>query len=424
MKRLVLTSFLLLAFVSTVVYADGVTFNYEGRVKIQGQSYTGTGYFKFAIVNPNGSITHWSNDGTSTTGDEPSAAVVSSVTDGIFNVVIGDTSLTNMAELDPTIFNEGENVFLRVWFSDSGSGFERLRPDRKITNPALLGSQSVTSIDIYVDPDTGNDLYPGTVASRPKKTIQAAWNAIPSVVRSDLTIHLADGIYREEALLTGKMVADATITIVGNTSSPRSVRITGADSGAETTPVRNLGIRVIDQQNLEIEGILIDYVIKDALRIEQYSYVYIHDCILEHAKNGMFVQKAQVTAEDLDVGYGSNYPTDPTEMGVRVDANARVSLASCYLHHFGAGLLVQKSCVVHVGGCEFSDNSQYGCSVAFNSFLGFRYGFMVNTVCDNGLGGIRATYNASVAYPNDFVNYSNNGPEGNIIIESGSVRYH
>jgi hypothetical protein len=39
------------------------------------QPFSGTGHFKFAIVDAAGTVSYWSNDGASTAGDEPTQAV-------------------------------------------------------------------------------------------------------------------------------------------------------------------------------------------------------------------------------------------------------------------------------------------------------------------------------------------------------------
>ena len=47
--------------------------SYQGQVIVAGTAYSGTGYFKFAIVNAAGTTSYWSNDGTSVDGSEPTA---------------------------------------------------------------------------------------------------------------------------------------------------------------------------------------------------------------------------------------------------------------------------------------------------------------------------------------------------------------
>ena len=104
--------------------------NYQGMVSVSGTPYNGTGYFKFAIVDAGGTTTYWSNDGSSSGGDEPSTAVALAVDQGLFSVPLGDTSQANMTQaLDENAFAESD-TFLRVWFGQSAAGsFDQLTPD-------------------------------------------------------------------------------------------------------------------------------------------------------------------------------------------------------------------------------------------------------------------------------------------------------
>ena len=47
--------------------------NYQGRVTVSGVNFEGTGQFKFALVNSNGTVSFWSNDGSSG-GGQPSVS--------------------------------------------------------------------------------------------------------------------------------------------------------------------------------------------------------------------------------------------------------------------------------------------------------------------------------------------------------------
>jgi preprotein translocase subunit Sec61beta len=105
--------------------------SYQGQVTVGGSAYSGIGYFKFAVVSLDGGTSYWSNDGTSTVGNEPTAAVTLTVSNGLFNVLLGDTSLTNMTALQAAVF-DNPNRALRVWFSSSGSSYDQLDPDRQI----------------------------------------------------------------------------------------------------------------------------------------------------------------------------------------------------------------------------------------------------------------------------------------------------
>ena len=111
-----------------------VPISYQGQVAVSGTPYHGTGYFKFAVVDQAGTTTYWSNDGASSGGAEPTNAVALSVTNGLFEILLGDTSLTNMSQkLTSSVF-EDTNRNLRVWFSESGGAgtFTQLSPDQRV----------------------------------------------------------------------------------------------------------------------------------------------------------------------------------------------------------------------------------------------------------------------------------------------------
>lgn len=105
--------------------------NYQGRIAVNGVGFTGTGSFKFALVNAAGTTTYWSNNGSSTAGSQPTAGVALSVSSGIYSVQLGDTALANMTALPPTVFDNAE-VWLRVWFNDGVNGFEQIAPDQRL----------------------------------------------------------------------------------------------------------------------------------------------------------------------------------------------------------------------------------------------------------------------------------------------------
>ena len=99
--------------------------NYKGRVVVSGMNFTGTGQFKFALVDGSGTTTFWSNDGTAT--GEPVAPVSVSVTKGLYSVLLGQSP---MVSISPTVFTNAD-VRLRVWF-DGGNGMQQLTPDQRI----------------------------------------------------------------------------------------------------------------------------------------------------------------------------------------------------------------------------------------------------------------------------------------------------
>ena len=105
--------------------------NYQGRVVVGSTNFNGSGQFKFALVDTTGATTYWSNDGTSTAGAPPTAAVQLTVTQGLYSVQMGDSTLANMTAIPVSVFNNGD-VRLRVWFNDGSHGFQQLSPDQRI----------------------------------------------------------------------------------------------------------------------------------------------------------------------------------------------------------------------------------------------------------------------------------------------------
>ncbi len=105
--------------------------NHQGRMAVNGLNFEGAGLFKFALVNAGGTSTYWSNDGTSTTGSPPAAAVSLTVNKGLYAVLLGDTSLANMTALPVSVFDNAD-VRLRVWFNDGLNGFQQITPDQRL----------------------------------------------------------------------------------------------------------------------------------------------------------------------------------------------------------------------------------------------------------------------------------------------------
>jgi hypothetical protein len=122
---------------------------YQGEVRVDGAPYTGDGHFKFAVVNAAGSAAYWSNDGTSSGGGEPTAAVGLVVSEGVFSVLLGDTTLGGMKQaLAAEVFSQPDR-YLRVWLSTSvGGPVSRLTPDTRIAAvPYALQAQEAVDVD-------------------------------------------------------------------------------------------------------------------------------------------------------------------------------------------------------------------------------------------------------------------------------------
>ncbi len=121
--------------------------NYQGRVAVGSVNFEGVGFFRFALVNENGSATFWSNDGTSVAGSEPTDAVLLAVGKGLYSVLLGDSTLVNMTGLPASVF-ANPDVRLRVWFDDGVNGSQLLTPDQRLAPAVYLADGAVTSASI------------------------------------------------------------------------------------------------------------------------------------------------------------------------------------------------------------------------------------------------------------------------------------
>ncbi len=166
--------------------------DYHGLVKVDGVPFNGTGQFKFAIVNSAGTTSYWSNDGTSVSGSEPDNAVSIAVSNGIFDVRLGDTSLTNMRYSIPAdIFIDYPDTYLRIWFDDGVNGSQHLLPDKQIVSVpyAHHAGQAANSDTLGgLSAPLAGELM-GTTASQEisNKTIDGSSNTIQNVSDSALS---------------------------------------------------------------------------------------------------------------------------------------------------------------------------------------------------------------------------------------------
>ncbi len=169
-----------LVFVSAVSSQIPQLLGYQGRVLANGANFTGSGAFRFALVNQAGNVTYWSNDGTSSNGSPPAGAVTLTVDRGLYSILLGDTTLVNMTAIPATVFNSVD-VRLRVWFNDGTNGTQQLAPDQRIAavgyaviagnvpdgaiTAAKLAPGAVTSASIAAGAISGAQLAAGAAAS-------------------------------------------------------------------------------------------------------------------------------------------------------------------------------------------------------------------------------------------------------------------
>ncbi|WP_395736574.1 kelch repeat-containing protein [Prosthecobacter sp.] len=190
--------------------------NYQGRVAVGSVNFNGSGQFKFALVNSGGGTTFWSNDGTSTAGAQPAAAVTLAVTKGLYSVLLGDTTLANMTTVPASVFGNPD-VRLRVWFNDGVNGFQLLTPDQRI---AAVG-YAMTAGGVANGAITSSMLAPGAVGTSQLAPGAAAANLAAGGVSGVPSGGIvASNDPASTALLAQGFVRDPSSTTLGESWTP------------------------------------------------------------------------------------------------------------------------------------------------------------------------------------------------------------
>ncbi len=144
--------------------------NHQGRIAVAGVNFNGSGQFKFALVNGSGSISYWSNDGTSTAGAAPTSPVMLSVTNGLYAVLLGDSALANMTDL-PASALDHDDVRLRVWFNDGSRGFQQISPDQRLAaTPYAFHAENAVAAEQAVEAARFTGLLSGDVSGAQNAT--------------------------------------------------------------------------------------------------------------------------------------------------------------------------------------------------------------------------------------------------------------
>jgi hypothetical protein len=109
------------------------------------------------------------HDGTAS--GEPTTYITLTVTNGLFNVLLGDTNIMSMTEvISDSVFAE-TNTYLRVWFSDSSSGFQALEPNQPFASVAYALRCTYAESATETDP-----VFSASAAATINSTMISNWN--------------------------------------------------------------------------------------------------------------------------------------------------------------------------------------------------------------------------------------------------------
>ncbi len=192
--------------------------NYQGRVVVGTTNFDSTGQFKFALVNSNGTVSFWSNDGTSAAGSQPTASVSLSVVKGLYAILLGDTAIAGMPTALPATVFTNFDVRLRVWFNDGATGFQQFTPDQRI---AAVG-YALIAANVPDGAITSNKLAAGSVtaAKIADGTITSSKLAPNTVTSSNIADTIALGTTNTNGRLDVYRTSASTpaITLLGSSS--------------------------------------------------------------------------------------------------------------------------------------------------------------------------------------------------------------
>jgi hypothetical protein len=192
---------------------------YQGSVTDNGAAFSGSGLFKFALISSNGTVTFWSNDGTSAAASQPNSAVTDTVSRGLFTISLGDSSVSNMEPISSTVFTNS-NVRLRIWFGDGTNAFAVLSPDQPLTavgyamTAANLPSGSVTSAQLAINAVTTSALANGSViaAKLGPQAVTTAALGENVVTANNLAAQSVTSYAMANGAVTGAAIANGTIS--------------------------------------------------------------------------------------------------------------------------------------------------------------------------------------------------------------------
>lgn len=311
--------------------------------------------------------------------------------------------------------------------------------------PGVDGGGNITTDDTvyYVNGTTGIDSNNGLSAATAKKSIQAAINEIPPVVLHNIIINIANGIYRDYAgdvdgvsvnvaVVDKLVVGDASIRLVGNTASPGSVRITGSNAGADTTPVRNMGVYVRNIDGFYLEGVKVDYFTSTGIYLSRKNYASITN--VESRNNGghglvaidgtVAVMKNYVATKNTSYGMYVLYQSRgycesctlgasglPNATGAYVNHHSSLELRSCSSrYNTNDGAIAASASVLSINNnanttSQYSNNGRYGVYSLYGSLISMAD----TTISSNDSHGVYGAYNAHINSASNMAGSGNGG---------------
>ena len=207
--------------------------SHQGVIAVHGERFIGQGEFYFALVDELG-YNLWTNDGTNVappSQDRPGSPVTLTVVNGVYRVRLGNTEDgPTMTAIPRAVFNENDNVALRIWFDDGVNGVHQLSPDQLLTGVPY--AQRLPNV--FVEDDTGKvSIGPPTQGN---KALSVAGDA-------DVTGDVGLGTSNPQNRLDVEGSAVVGSSYAGTTSGPANGLLVEGDVGIGTdAPASKLSV--------------------------------------------------------------------------------------------------------------------------------------------------------------------------------------
>lgn len=163
----------------------------------------------------------------------------------------------------------------------------------------LLASSTYAEKTWYVSTDGNDSTGDGTVGN-PFATLQAAWDAMPTIIRNQQTIQLADGTYNTSSIAAGDQPRPAILWGKGKVTTFRSwvaslnmnapIVVQGNSSDATAVKIVNGGLYTynvyinkgnVGFQNLSIESNGVDSALAQVVAHRTDTFVHLYNCIVD-----------------------------------------------------------------------------------------------------------------------------------------------
>jgi hypothetical protein len=323
---------------------------------------------------------YWSNDGEGDRDTPPTDAVQLSVSEGLFNVLLRDTTLNGMTQtLDASVFS-GTDRYLRVWFSTSGGGpFNQLTPDTRIgAVPYALQAEEAKSAasapwsGITGAPDFREKYAQVVIVAKSGGDYTSVQDAINSITDASASnpylVWVAPGVYSETVTMKPYVHlqgAGQEATVIISTASTTiwlpnvaTLKLASNTSLRDLT-VGNSGAGMYNVALLATDGTT-QTLVADVTAKAQGGGSYNYGVFLTGSGTGVTLQHVTALGENGNGNYGLYNYEGPTAALRGGSFTGRGGTDAWGIYNYGSGTTLEAESVTALGENGSSTNRGLG----------------------------------------------------------------